>query len=63
MNHIRPVDLPALIAARLRRRGLAPAYPGLCEWFLKCSNPATTVTPHPILGNVPTCQSCADFAR
>ncbi len=35
-----------------------------CKWFLLCTNPATTSLSHPILGGVPTCQSCADkYAR
>jgi hypothetical protein len=34
-----------------------------CKWFLRCTNPATTTVPHPILGDVPCCQGCADFAR
>ena len=31
-----------------------------CKWFLKCEEPATTTVPHPILGDVPTCQQCAN---
>lgn len=31
-----------------------------CQVFLLCRNEATTTIPHPILGNVPACQRCAD---
>ena len=33
-----------------------------CEWFLLCTNPATGSTPHPVLGKVPTCDRCHQFA-
>jgi hypothetical protein len=33
-----------------------------CRWFARCTNKATTITPHSVLGNVPTCQKCHDFA-
>jgi hypothetical protein len=33
-----------------------------CQWFLNCTREATTTAPHPILGDVPTCQKCHDFA-
>jgi hypothetical protein len=33
-----------------------------CEWFLLCTNPATGHTPHPVLGAVPTCNRCHQFA-
>lgn len=33
-----------------------------CRWFLKCKNPVTGTTPHPILGDVPTCDRCHKFA-
>lgn len=30
-----------------------------CEWFLLCTNEATSVMPHPILtGGVPICDRC-----
>ena len=32
----------------------------VCRWFLKCDNPAVTTRPHPIIGDVPICQRCAD---
>ena len=31
-----------------------------CLWFAKCPNAAVTSVAHPILGDVPTCQTCAD---
>lgn len=31
---------------------------GVCEWFALCTNPATDVEPHPILGSVPVCERC-----
>lgn len=31
-----------------------------CEWFLLCENPAQGVVNHPFLGDVPTCQRCAE---
>lgn len=33
-----------------------------CQWFAGCGRPATGTTPHPILGAVPTCDRCAEFA-
>jgi hypothetical protein len=35
----------------------------ICQWFLRCTNEATGTTPHPILGEVPTCDRCAAFAQ
>jgi len=34
-----------------------------CQWFARCTRPAVTSVPHPVLGEVPCCQKCADFAR
>jgi hypothetical protein len=34
----------------------------VCAWFAYCENPATGVTPHPVLGDVPTCDRCHKFA-
>jgi hypothetical protein len=31
-----------------------------CEQFLMCDNAATRLVPHPILGEVPSCQRCID---
>lgn len=33
-----------------------------CEWFLMCTNRATGVMPHPILGDVPICDRCRNLA-
>ena len=35
---------------------------GYCAWFAHCFELATGMTPHPILANVPTCDSCHKFA-
>lgn len=32
----------------------------ICEWFALCENTADGVVSHPVLGDVPTCQRCAD---
>lgn len=34
----------------------------VCGWFLNCGRPATGTTPHPVLGEVPTCDRCHGFA-
>jgi len=34
--------------------------PGACQWFALCDNSAVTTEPHPVLGEVPICQHCAD---
>lgn len=42
---------------------LAPApveHTTACEWFAWCERDAAGVVVHPILGEVPTCQICAD---
>jgi hypothetical protein len=31
-----------------------------CEWFALCDNASVGTVKHPILGDVPTCQRCAD---
>jgi hypothetical protein len=33
----------------------------LCGWFLACPSGATSVVSHPILGEVPVCDSCLKF--
>jgi len=33
----------------------------LCRWFAKCDRLATGTTPHPVLGDVPTCDRCHSF--
>jgi hypothetical protein len=33
---------------------------GRCEWYLLCTNASTHDEPHPILGNVPTCDRCGE---
>jgi hypothetical protein len=33
---------------------------GQCEWYLLCTNASTHDEPHPILGNVPTCDRCGE---
>ena len=37
-----------------------------CEWFAYCENPSTDTRWHPVIGDVPVCDSCAlrvDVAR
>ena len=34
-----------------------------CQWFLLCPNEATTTQAHPILGDVPVCNRCKEFAE
>ena len=31
-----------------------------CRWFVLCDQYADVYVPHPILGNVPTCNLCVD---
>lgn len=33
-----------------------------CHWFAGCTNAAATSVPHPVLGDVPVCQRCAERA-
>jgi hypothetical protein len=34
----------------------------LCGWMSGCKRDATGTTPHPVLGDVPTCDKCHKFA-
>ena len=31
-----------------------------CEWFALCTKPAAGTVAHPILGDVPICERCAE---
>lgn len=53
---------PALMAAAARLAADTGPLHG-CEWFILCERPATGLTPHPVLGQVPTCDKCAAFAK
>lgn len=33
----------------------------ICQWFHNCQNPADHMEPHPVLGQVPTCERCGAF--
>jgi hypothetical protein len=44
------------------KRQMKTAAQQICQWFARCTNAATTTTPHPVLGNVPTCDRCHQFA-
>lgn len=34
-----------------------------CQWFVNCVRDAVVYVEHPILGQVPCCQQCADFVN
>jgi hypothetical protein len=36
---------------------------GMCKQFLLCRRPATKVLDHPVLGKVPTCDTCAKIVE
>lgn len=44
------------------RASMRTAPDGCCQWFTLCRNQATGTTPHFVLGEVPTCDSCHRFA-
>jgi hypothetical protein len=50
------------VISKSQAKRLAVQKPATCQWFLRCSQPATGTSPHPILGAVPTCARCAHFA-
>lgn len=57
----------ALVMHSLTGEGNAQIQPAtsatqLCEWFARCTRPAVTKVPHPVLGEVPCCAKCAAFA-
>ncbi len=36
----------------------------VCEWFARCTNPATHLEPHPAFPDgVPTCDRCQEVVR
>lgn len=39
------------------------AYAVMCAWFIGCPRDATGTTEHPALGDVPTCDRCANYAH
>lgn len=36
---------------------------GVCQWFAKCTNPATHLEKHVVLGDVPCCDRCAEIGK
>jgi hypothetical protein len=54
----RRVDAAKTKADAARQRELAT-----CEWFYLCGRPATSLMPHPILGEVPICDRCRRLAE
>lgn len=46
---------------RMKAKKAKSATP-LCAWFVLCTRPATGTTPHPVLGDVRTCDRCHEFA-
>lgn len=57
-SHSRPDLCPPCNDARL---AFVTTF-GRCEWFAGCTSPATGTTPHPVIGQVPTCFKCHTFA-
>lgn len=49
-----------VIREAVERLALITTDPRQCEWFAACDRPAVTLTPHPLIGKVPTCQRCAE---
>lgn len=33
-----------------------------CHWFARCDRSATGMTPHSVMGDLPTCDRCHKFA-
>lgn len=60
---MRPVDFPPTITNRMAHMVGKKEGDGLCRWFLKCFNEATQTQNHPVLGDVPVCDSCKEFAK
>jgi hypothetical protein len=50
----RRVDAAQVKADAARQRELVT----ICEWFALCDHEATSLMPHPILGEVPICERC-----
>jgi len=53
---VEPVEDGFAVVTEMR---LAPE-PAKCAWFALCPSPAAGTVKHPVLGEVPTCQRCAD---
>lgn len=53
------IDLPNGETVDGFRAAAAAGYPCRCEQFAACTNAATVVLAHPVLGAVPTCDRCA----
>lgn len=34
----------------------------MCQWFARCSNKATQIIVHPVLGKLDVCDRCHKFA-
>lgn len=57
-KQLNEADLTRMLA----ERGISIKLIEPCRWFAGCTNEATCTTPHPVLGDVPTCDRCHKFA-
>ena len=62
INNARGVQLDGPHGAYFNRADVV-SVGQVCQWFALCDREATTTVAHPILGDVPACERCAERAR